>query len=135
MALADNNVPFIGPRSRYEVLGVQPTLLVHTMATGNLDGNLPRTAAKTALELDPTVTAGKATWDDLTAGGLFNFTKKAVIVEALSTGTWKIVDGALNVLRTTPTSLPFKLAPDEKLQVTAVATAYVVARLDIQKCI
>jgi hypothetical protein len=134
MPQADNNVPFIGPRARYEVLGVQPSLLVHTMASGNLDGNLPRTAALTALELDPTVSAGKATWTALTAGGFFNFTKKAVIVEALSSGTWKIVDDSLTQLRATP-STPFRLTPGEKLQISGVATASVVARLDITKCI
>jgi hypothetical protein len=71
---------------------------------------------------------------------LFNFTKKAIIVEALSAGTWLIVEetstpGTYNVTRPTPTTLPFRLTPDEKLQVTGVTTANVVVRMDIQKCI
>ena len=132
------SIPFIGPRSLYSVLGVQPSLLVHKMASGNLDGTLPKTALLTATELDPVVTGGKALWEDLTGGGLFNFVKKAVIVEALSSGTWEIIEetapNTYAVTRTTP-STPFRLSPDEKLRISGVASATALVRLDVQKCI
>ena len=138
--MKSDNVTFIGPRARYLVLGVQPTLLVHTMAAGSLDGARPATAATPSPDnTDPTVSGGKALWGNLTHGGLFNFTKKSVVVEALSSGTWLIVEettpNTYAVTRATPTTFPFKLSPDEKLQVTGVSTATVLARLDVQRCI
>jgi hypothetical protein len=139
MALPDN-VPFIGPRSRYKVLGTQPTLLVHKMAAGALDGLRPETASLTPDNLDPAVSGGKALWDSLIHGGLFNFVGKAVKVDSLSTGTtWTIVEettpNTYVVTRVTPTVFPFRLSPNEKLQATGGATASVVASVYVQQCI
>ena len=138
-AKQDGNVTFIGPRARYSVIGVQPTLLVHTMASGSLDGLLPATASKDYTQLDPVVTGGNAAWSGLLHGGLFNFSGKALVIEALSSGTWLIVKETVpntyTTARPTPSAVPFRLAPNEKLQVSGVASASVLVRQDIQKCI
>lgn len=118
----DGNVPFIGPRARYNTLGVSPTWHYHKMGAGAaLDGTAPRTATTAENDLDPAVSAGKAEWASLTKGGLFTMlgkAGKAVIVEAvdLSAGaSLTVVNAAGATLRATPTA-PFKLAPGEFLK-------------------
>lgn len=116
-----DNVPSIGPRKRYSVIGMQPTLLVHRFAAAAAySGELPESASQSSMLIDPSVTGGKAVWANLTKGGLFAFTGKSLVVEALhtklTTATWTIVDQDGNVIRATPTTLPFKLAPNERLK-------------------
>lgn len=142
-AKADGNVPFIGPRARYSVLGLHPTWHVMKMAGGNsLDGGRPRTAALTEDQLDPVVTSGRAVWGSLTKGGLFDMLgkgKKPCIVEAIdnaATATGSIVDSAGNALRAVPTTLPFKLAAGEFLKYTGgTAASYIgiLVRLDAER--
>lgn len=142
MAKADGNVPFIGPRSRYSLVGLNPTVLLHRMAAAtDFAGDLPETASVTAANLDPAVSGGKALWASLNKGGLFPFTGKPLVIESLlsknCTATWTIVDSTGATIRTTP-SAPFKLAPNERLKATSTgassgAEVGVVVRLDAQR--
>lgn len=116
---ADGNVPFIGPRARYQILGLNLTWIYHRMAGGvMLNGAAPKTASLEPAAVDPTVSAGRAEYTDLTEGGLFTLLgnyRRAVLVEAVDNAagaTLTIVDSAGALLRNAPTA-PFKMAPGE----------------------
>lgn len=122
---ADGNVPFIGPRARYKILSESLTWIYHRMAGGSaLNGAAPRTASLTADETDPTVTAGKANYADLTEGGLFRLLgnyKKAIVVESVNNAavaTLTIVDKDGTLLRAFPGTTPFNMAPGEYIKAT-----------------
>lgn len=134
-AKADGNVPFTPGRARYSLIGVNPTLLQHV---GTLDGQLPATSSVAAANLDPVVSGGKAVWGSsgtpLSHGGLFPFSGRAIVVEALiGSGAFTIVDSAGAVTRPTPTTFPFTLSPAEQIKCVGGSTAGVVARLAGQK--
>lgn len=131
MAQADNNVPQIGPRSFYSLVGVNPSLLKQKKASGNLTGVKPVISSSPA---DPSVSGGKAEWIGLDDGGLFAFDKKSVVVESLLGAgiTWTIVDPSGTTVRTTP-SAPFKLLPNEYLKATGGNEASCIDRLDAQR--
>jgi hypothetical protein len=140
---ADNNVPQLAGRARYNILGMNPTWVYHEMATGaTAAGEAPRSAAKTEAEIDPTVKAGRARWTDLTKGGLFTMlahAKQPIIVEAIDnagSATLTIVDSQGNQLRTVPNTLPFKVAPGECLKASGGASGGKVGflvRIDAQR--
>ena len=127
-----SKVAFIGPRSRYNIVGVNNTWL---RQLGTLDGKRPRTAELDADELDPVVSAGQALWANLTEGGLFSLLgdmKQALVLEAVvADGTFQIVakDGT-TVLRPGPTTFPAKIAPGEYLRFSSGTRAEVLVRID-----
>lgn len=136
---ADGNVPFIGPRARYRVLAITPTWVIQE---GTLDGARPATASLTADELDPVVTAGRAIWSSLTAGGLFDLVgkrKEALIIEKieLDGGAMTIVaEDGTTLLRPGPMNVndvPFKMAPGETLRVIGGAFARFLMRIDADR--
>jgi len=119
-------VPFIGPRSRYSLVGVSPSWLVQKMeASTQMDGGLPETASIEPADLDPQdITPGRALWKDLIKGGLFAIgnLNKAIVVEEIDTKeatfTITVTDKAGVFIRNQPASFPFKLAPGESLKAT-----------------
>lgn len=120
-----SRIPLIGPRARYRVLSAQASWVTHEMAGGSaLSGEAPETASVSAENLDPTVTAGKAVWSDLTKGGLFTLLgnhKRPLVVEAAlvpGTATVKIINPQTSTERDMPGSTPFKVAPGEYLKVS-----------------
>jgi hypothetical protein len=124
MPKADNNVPFIGPRARYNIVGVKPTWIVQKMKAGSTFNKArPATATKTADQLDPVVSAGLVKWEELTSGGLFDLLanrKEAVVVEktvAVGSPTVDIValDGTTK-LRDVVITSSFILSPGEMLR-------------------
>lgn len=120
-AKADNNVPWIGPRSRYSVLTATPTWLYHRMDSAVFTGVAPATPSATADNLDPTSSAGLVEWTGLSLGGLFTALYKAkrpFILEAVDASagvSFSIVRaGALTTpTRTFPTTFPAKIAAGE----------------------
>ena len=138
-------VPFIGPRARYNILGVNPSWIIHQMAAGSsFNGEAPRTAAIVADDLDPAISAGKAEFGDttvgLTEGGLFtllgNYKQHVEIlaIDDTSGGSTKniVADDGTTVLRAVPAA-PFKLSPGEYLKITGGATGAkyaVLAKID-----
>ena len=143
-AKADDNVPFLAGRARYQVLGTNPTWVYHEMAAGQtMAGEAPRSATKTEAEIDPTVGGGKARWADLTKGGLFTLLahyKRAMVVEAVDnpgSATLAIVDSTGANPRTPPAA-PFRVGPGECLKVTGGGAAGKIGflvRLDVTKVI
>jgi len=129
-AKADGNVPFIGPKSRYNVMGMQPTWNHLQMGTGVvLDGNRPRTATVSEDDIGPVISAGRAEYgsvaDGLTQGGFFrhlgNYGHPYIIEDALLPGTtvFKIVDVEKTLIRTVATPVfPMSLAAGEYVQIT-----------------
>jgi hypothetical protein len=113
---ADGNVPFIGSRKRYSILGLNLTWIYHRMAGGaSLNGAAPKTASLEPNAVDPTVSAGRAEFTALTEGGLFTLLgnyRRPVLVESVDNAagaTLTIVDKNNVQLRTAP----LKMAPGE----------------------
>lgn len=116
---ADNNVPFLAGRSRYNIVNTTPTWCYHKMSGVALTGAAPRTAALTEAETDPVVTSGKAVFSNLTQGGLFTQQSKAkrpLVVEAIDNqagATLTIMSSDNTTFRAAPTTVPFKMAAGE----------------------
>ena len=110
----------------YSLIGVNPTKITHK---GTINGQIPKNGSNIA---EPTVTAGNAKFDGLTAGGLFAFDKKTVVVEALS-GTFTIVDPEGQPGRALPTTFPFTLLPNEWLKASSGSEVSCTVRLAGQK--
>lgn len=140
--------PFTEGGSIFRLVGAMPTTIAQQMGnnTNHFAGVVPANGGG-AVANPTTVRGGFALWSGLTAGGLFVFDKKAVVVEQLfgiqCTPVWTIVDPAGAVIRATPTA-PFKLAPNERLAVTTTGESIVsslgakvgcVVRLDIERVI
>lgn len=125
-----NNVPHIGPRSRYMILNNSPTWVYHEMASGQtMAGEAPRTASVAEADLDPVTSAGMAKFSDLSKGGLFTLLahyKKAMVVEAVDnagSATITIIKtSAPGSSRTAPTA-PFRVGPGECLKVSGGGAA------------
>lgn len=101
-------LPLIGPRGRVKVLGETPTWVSQTMVNPEtFTGNAPATATVAAEDLDPTITAGRAVYADLTEGGLFDILAKAgkaYVIEDISNAG----NAALTIVRPgTSESRPF----------------------------
>lgn len=116
-------VPPLPGRSRYNVVNTTATWCYHHMANGvALTGDAPRTAAKTASELDPVVSAGKAEFSNLTEGGLFTLqanAKKTLVIDAIDNpgnATIAILNRDGTHQRTAPTSTPFKVMSSEVIK-------------------
>lgn len=125
---ADGNVPFIGPRKRYSILGLNLTWIYHRMAVGvALNGAAPKTASLEPNAVDPVVSAGRANFAALTEGGLFTLLgnyRRPVLVESVDNAagaTLTIVDKAGTLLRSAPTA-PFKMAPGEYFKAAGGST-------------
>jgi len=135
---ADGNVPFIGPRGRFQLTGIEPAWIFQTMFAGvNFDKKLAITASETAPEVQPEVVGGKAEFKDLTEGGVFDTiatAKKAHIIEEILNGGSATLDivrledlKATSPIEDTPTfrvvpgSFPFKMAPGETIRADAGA--------------
>lgn len=133
-------VPFIGPRTRYNIVTDRsPTWVYHSMAVGaTLDGTYTQTAGQSdPTQLDPVVTGGFAGWSNLTHGGLFTMladTGREILIEDISNvpgATLSTVDQSGNTVRTTldPTKLPIHLAPYETIKATGGSSGGKVAFL------
>ena len=125
---ADGNVPFIGPRARYSVVTTNPTWVLHKMAPGaSLNGAAPKTATLQPKDVDPTVKAGMAQWDDLTEGGLFTLLAHEgqpieVIDKMLPSGATAVIVGLDGTkLRDLPATYPFRLGACEVLKISGGA--------------
>jgi hypothetical protein len=138
----DGNVPFTGARPRYEIIGQTPTLITQAMASGNFDGQAPSTPTKVPTALDPVVSAGRAKYEGLNHGGLFNFAKRPLIIEALTaqncTAVWTVIGQDGNVTRALPAAFPFKLSAGERLKATSTGASGVpvigcVVRIDTER--
>ena len=133
-AKADNNVPWIGPRARYNVLCASPVWNYQRMnISGGFTGDAPEAPGVGPNLIDPTVGQGKVQWTNLIKGGLFTAlykTGRPFIVEAvdLKTGvTLSIVDpqNPATVLRPFPSTLPAMIAAGELIKATGTdTTAY-----------
>lgn len=133
-AKADNNVPWIGPRSRYSVLCASPVWNYQRMnIAGGFTGETPEAPGYGPDLLDPTVGQGKVQWTNLSKGGLFTAlykTGRPFILEAvdLKAGvTLTIVDpqNTATVLRPFPATFPALIAAGELIKATGGdATAY-----------
>jgi len=133
-AKADGNVPFIGPRSRYNILGVQPTWVYLQMGTGAaMNGAKHRTALLDSNELEPVIGPARAqygsTLEGLTFGGFFsllgNYGKAYVVEEVSFVGAvvFKIADSEGVDIRTVATpSYPMKLAAGEYIKLSGGTT-------------
>jgi len=132
-------VPFIGPRSRYNILSDSVGWIYHKMAgAGTLDGAPPATALLSSEMCDPTVSAGRASWDDLVHGGLFTLLgnyKQPVIVEAVDAAgvTLTLVDSLGNLTRNMPGTFPCKLAPGEYVKAVGGGKVGILVRYDADK--
>lgn len=130
---ADGNVLMTPGRARYSIVNTTATWCYHHMAAGSvLDGAAPATAATTANNLDPVVTAGQAEFRSLTHGGLFTIqakSKMTLAVDALDNAagaTLTIVASDGQHSRPAPTALPFKLTSGEVFKaVGGTAGSYV----------
>lgn len=120
---ADNNVPFLANRSRYQVVTTAPTWCYHKMAAGQaLTGEAPQTATVVAANLDPVVISGRATYSSLIKGGLFTLqanARKNLLVEALDNQAGAAVtivarDGSTS--RNAPSTYPFKVGASEVIK-------------------
>lgn len=114
----------------YSLVGLDPTMITHK---GTINGKLPKKTVSSKLVLvEPTVTAGKAVFENLEEGGLFAFDKKTVVIESLI-GTATIVTAASNgqdAGRTIPTTFPFTLLPGEWLKFTSGSEVGCICRLE-----
>jgi hypothetical protein len=120
-------VPFIGPRSRYNVLGVSPTWIYQDMDSAVFSHKKPAAGGE---PVDPAVVGGKAEYLVLDEGGIFSMVadrKKATEVLEVDLGgaTLEIHDwntilaelggGSASVaVRSTPTA-PFLMGSSEVL--------------------
>ena len=138
-----NNIPIIGPRSRYSIVGDDLSWCIQKMATGvSFNGAAPRTATTDAENTDPEVSCGASIFKDLTQGGLFTLlanAKKPLVVESVlnpGSATVSLVSRDGLTTRVIPTELPFKISPNEIIKVTAGATGAlfgVLVRIDGEK--
>lgn len=127
---ADNNVPFLPGRSRFNLVNLTPTWCYHEMLAGaTLQGVAPKKQTISAEETDPSVSAGLARYTNLTEGGLFVLqaqAKKALLVLAIDNpagATVKILNGAdPSKFRTAPATFPFRVGPGEVIQATGGST-------------
>ena len=134
------NVPLIGPRSRYRILGLSAAWCLQKMATGStFNGAAPRSASEDTDEIDPVVTGGQSLFDNLTEGGLFTLLasdKKPIVVdEVLNPGSATAVIISRDGLTTRPfpTTTPFRVSPNEVIKVsggTAASLFGVLVRID-----
>ena len=127
-----SGVPLLPGRARYDLLQSSSTWFIHKMATGSsLDGTAPQRTGEDESQTDPTfVKAGRASFEELTHGGLFTLPgnyKKPIVVEAIlnaGTATLSIVrldDPA--VTRAVPGTFPFRMTPGEYLKATGGAVS------------
>ena len=132
---ADGNVPFIGPRSRYNIIGTSARWVFHIMEDLVApNGAAPTTAAvSNPDEVTPVVSPGKAEYgsssDKLLTGGLFTHLGKVghpmLIEGAILPGdpAVSLVNSAGTLIRTlvvsgTPLSgFPIRLAPGEYIKI------------------
>lgn len=121
-----SNVPFIGPRSRYNILVNEPTWVYHIMAEGGeLEGSVPRNPDLCEREIDPTLVNGRFEFQNLTFGGLFALLSNyglAFIVEEIDNPDSSLIEivGRDGVkIRDIPAQTPFKVVgATEILKVT-----------------
>jgi hypothetical protein len=111
----------------YSLVGMNPTKIIHK---GTINGTKPKVGTAWA---EPIVTGGKAEFLALTAGGLFAFDKKTVMIDEVGGGAFTIVDPQGVVTRPNPTSFPFRLLPNEWLKFAAGTEVWCIARLDVNK--
>lgn len=127
---ADNNVPFLPGRSRFNLVNLTPTWCYHEMVTGAaLQGGSPKKETVSVEETDPSVSAGLARYTALVEGGLFSLqaqAKKALSILAIDNpagAAVKILNGAdPSKFRTAPTTFPFRVGPGEVIQASGGST-------------
>jgi hypothetical protein len=113
------------------IIGAEPAVLVHK---GTINGELPKIGTAIAEAL---VSAGRAVWSGLSAGGVFAFNKRHLIVLGFSGGTPTIVSDSdyTTVSRALPSGLPFKLHPGEALKFASGSDVSVVVQEDITRIV
>lgn len=139
-AKADGNVPHIGPRARYNIVGHSARWIFHIMENAIAPaGEAPATVAVgDPADLDPVVSPGRADYgfptDKLVEGGLFTHLGKvghAVILEsAILPGNPKVetVDASgtplrvLAVLSSPLTGFPIRLGAGEYVKISGGTT-------------
>ena len=127
---ADHNVPVIGPRNRYSIIGPRATLHAQVMASGaHFDGLscAQESDSSDVATLDPTVSGGLAKWSALLHGGLFKLggkTRPLVIESVYANPQGGSEVYVFSIVRLTGTvqlapPTPFKLAAGEQFKVTS----------------
>ncbi len=125
---AGERVPLIGPRSRYDIISARnSTWIYHRMKPGStLNGAAPADPTHAAAEFDPAVSAGRAEFAGLSAGGLFTLlgnAKTGLIIDGVDNAagaTLSTVDknGATVRVSLDPSKLPLHVSPAEYLKAT-----------------
>jgi len=117
-----NNVPFIGPRSRHNILVNEPTWVYHIMAEGStLSGEVPRNPALCEMEIDPVLANGRFEFQQLTSGGLFALLSNyglAFTVEEIDnpdSATIEIIGRDGVKIRDIPSETPFKVVGSSEI--------------------
>lgn len=137
---ADGNVAFRPNRAYYNVIGMNTTLLSQKMASGqSFSGVRPSTVGVSEDDLDPVVSAGRAKWEELQFGGLFDLLgnrKQPLVIESvtnLGAAVLTLVDKDSNLIRSFPTTFPAKVSPGEYIRAIGGATGsevLIAARID-----
>ena len=112
-------VPLTGSVGKNRLVEENSTWVYQKMAAGvAFDGLAPATAVTVSSETEPTVTAGCATFADLTHGGLFVLQGplEILVVTNTASATLTIVDTTAATTRTAPTTTPFLVGPGEVLK-------------------
>ena len=110
----------------YRIVSIHASTITQKMQPGKtLTGEMP--------DVDPVIGRGTVGYDCVENGGIFWFGED-VVVEQLSSGTWKIIDHLKNVVRDTPQT-PFKINGGEGLSITGEKKAICVARLDMMQVV
>jgi hypothetical protein len=124
-------VPLTGAVGKTRLLEEYSTWIYHKMAAGvSLDGLAPATATTTPANTEPVMTAGCATYEDLTHGGLIVMPGRSRPVEVkvvtnAAAATITVVDTVAGTTRALPTA-PFTMGPGEVLMaVGGTAGSYV----------
>lgn len=106
----------------YRIVSIHASTLTQVVPTGKeLNGEMP--------DVDPVITRGRVHYPCTENGGIFWFGED-VVIEQLSSGSWKIIDHEKNEVRPVP-AVPFKLNGGEGLSISGGTKAICVARSDI----
>jgi hypothetical protein len=122
-------VPLTGTHPKAHILQEYPVWIYHSMSAGvALDGTSPATATTAPAQTDPAIHGGRADYNSLTHGGLFDLLgnyKRAVevlVIDNEAAATLTIVNPHLSLSRSVPGTLPFVMTPGEYFKATGGTT-------------